>query len=464
MAAPDYANHFANTIRTGAAMRIIRLILYTVLIAVIASNLVAQNYGRRIGINASYLFAQTSISLKKIDGTQSCCPLYTSGTGNGVAISALGEMQISGSFILGLRAVGSSFSNTMVTPEEMPVFNPSTNQPVRGVFEHRLEASFATLGIEPVFSLRLFDFLSLNQSIGISTVLNRSFRQYEQITEPGNFGTFIINGVDTKKRVNNDTRGDIPNANSLRMTVAAGLSTEFALGAAKNIWIAPEVWYEYALTDVVPSVADESWRISMIRAGLSLKYGTPFINDFDAIIRRKIIIDTITIKQDGITAPVVRTGVPRIGADTLFNADDGDAVITQYVRRIDTLFVPAPTVLPTATLVIRSSDSQEPLTELKAEESIATTSYIPLLRYIFFDEASAAIPARYAKLRSDATDDFRLSSDEVRNTLLCYRHLLNIIGGRMRKNDTSTLTLTGYAPDGTTTTNTESSTKLALER
>ncbi len=82
----------------------------------------------------------------------------------------------------------------------------------------------------------------------------------------------------------------------------------------------------------------------------------------------------------------------------------------------------------------------------------------PLRNYVFFDLGSTKIPARYVTLRKDQVKDFK--EDQVQlNTpenmsgrssrqMIVYYNILNILGDRMVKNPTTTITLVGSSEQG----------------
>lgn len=83
----------------------------------------------------------------------------------------------------------------------------------------------------------------------------------------------------------------------------------------------------------------------------------------------------------------------------------------------------------------------------------------PLRNYVFFDLGSTKIPARYVTLRKDQVKDFK--EDQVQLTtpenmsgrsnrqMIVYYNILNILGDRMVKNPSTTITLVGSSEQGT---------------
>ena len=82
----------------------------------------------------------------------------------------------------------------------------------------------------------------------------------------------------------------------------------------------------------------------------------------------------------------------------------------------------------------------------------------PLRNYVFFNEGSTEIPSRYVLLRKDQVKDFREDQLEVftpkdlngrsKRQMTVYYNVLNILGDRMVKNPTSTVTMTGSSMEG----------------
>ena len=82
----------------------------------------------------------------------------------------------------------------------------------------------------------------------------------------------------------------------------------------------------------------------------------------------------------------------------------------------------------------------------------------PLRNYVFFNEGSTEIPARYVLLRKDQVTDFREDQLEVftpkeltgrsKRQMTVYYNVLNILGDRMVKNPSSTVTMTGSSREG----------------
>lgn len=83
---------------------------------------------------------------------------------------------------------------------------------------------------------------------------------------------------------------------------------------------------------------------------------------------------------------------------------------------------------------------------------------LPLLNYVFFDNGSTEIPARYRLLSSSEAANFKeeqLQNEGTENLsgrsgrqMNVYYHVLNILGDRMRSNPSADITLTGSSMNG----------------
>lgn len=109
-----------------------------------------------------------------------------------------------------------------------------------------------------------------------------------------------------------------------------------------------------------------------------------------------------------------------------------------------------------------SAPKRDEIEDLREKQKV--TRLYPLLNYIFFDSASAALPARYARLTAGQAAKFTDSALEVQNTLAIYRTSLNIIGYRLRKFPDAKLALTGCTsgPDEAATLGKERAEAIAL--
>ncbi|MDI1304517.1 MAG: outer membrane beta-barrel protein [bacterium] len=86
------------------------------------------------------------------------------------------------------------------------------------------------------------------------------------------------------------------------------------------------------------------------------------------------------------------------------------------------------------------------------------TEIFPLRNYVFFNIGSTEIPNRYVLLTKDQVKDFKEDqlevfapknlSDRSKRQMIVYYNVLNILGDRMQKNPSSTITLVGSSEKG----------------
>ena len=86
------------------------------------------------------------------------------------------------------------------------------------------------------------------------------------------------------------------------------------------------------------------------------------------------------------------------------------------------------------------------------------TEIFPLRNYVFFNAGSTEIPNRYVLLNKDQVKDFKEDqlevfapktlSDRSKRQMIVYYNVLNILGDRMQKNPSATITLVGSSEKG----------------
>ncbi len=331
---------------------------------------------------------QHGADFRALPGTPSCCPLYESGSGTGFSFGLLYELPLAERLRLALRAAYVDHSGELETEEAMLVSGP--DGPVAGTIRHSIDASIASFGLEPLLGYQLWKELSLWAGFHAGSVLTRTYEQQEELVEPADMGTFE-NGL----RIRNLQDGDIPDASSLHAALLAGLSYSLPLNDAGTLSLVPEVFYSYAVTDVV---TDLDWRAHALRAGLAIKYA-PLPSKEEELPPPPLEVVPQTPRRPSITATVYAKAVTHGG------------------REYDI-----------ATIVV---------------EEISEVKQRPLLNYLFFEDGSSALEERYRRLASDQTDAFTLNDLHHDQTLDMYYHILNIIGKRLREYPASILRIVG---------------------
>ncbi len=114
----------------------------------------------------------------------------------------------------------------------------------------------------------------------------------------------------------------------------------------------------------------------------------------------------------------------------------------------------APAVVPVATPIVRFSVNSP--RNIPVERRVRET--FPILNSVFFDLGSTEIPERYVQLSKSEVKDFREDQLEVftpkrltgrsDRLMTAYYNLLNILGDRMVKNPSASITLVGSSEKG----------------
>lgn len=124
--------------------------------------------------------------------------------------------------------------------------------------------------------------------------------------------------------------------------------------------------------------------------------------------------------------------------------------------------IPAPAkaevVAPVEVAVIVPEVTFEVNAPKNVQAELKVTEVLPVRNYVFFDAGSTKIPNRYILLNKSQVNDFRedqLQSSKPKNMegrsdrqMVVYYNILNILGDRMVKNPSTTITLVGSSREG----------------
>ena len=207
-----------------------------------------------------------------------------------------------------------------------------------------------------------------------------------------------INPAYPAQVANPDVKGDFSNMNNSLISMQIGAGYDIPLSNQKKrtqLVLSPFVSFQPYFGQDPRSI--ESWNITTVRAGLALKIGSG----------RKIVAPVEAVIPIVIAEPIVQFSVN------------------------------APVNIPT---------------ERRVRE------LFPLRNYVFFDLGSTEVPNRYVLLTKDQVKDFKESQLEVftpkelsgrsKRQMVVYYNVINILGGRMNKNPSTTITLVGSSMQG----------------
>ena len=395
--------------------------------------------GLRFGLFGNGGLVNHTSDFQEIPGTESCCLSFTGGSGFGIGGGGLIELPI-GSFLIGGRLGYMSYPFDMTTEEGTFLIVGGNGE--EGAFEHRLSGSYATVGFEPTIGLRLFDRLIIGAGLRAGLPISSNYEQYEQLTQPSGSGTFLnADGTDSQQRTRNTYQGSLPDPN-IQIAPLAGISYELPMNADNTLLLAPEVSYEMGASNVIAGV---DWKTNVLRLGLAVKF-TSRSQEIHREERR--LVDTVEWEVPILAQNYARGEEQRVERREML---DGEEVVVETIRRTDTIFVKRPEVIQPAPSSIAaaihatsvSADGVErPVARITVEE-FSSTLMTPLLPYIFFDENSASIPERYARLNPAETSTFDIDEINVPETMVPYYHLMDIVARRMQEHPSARITLTG---------------------
>jgi outer membrane protein OmpA-like peptidoglycan-associated protein len=404
------------------------------------------NSDDRFGIFINFNLNPHSADFHRLPGIPNCCPHFSSGFGAGFSFGALYELPVINDFYLGWRAGYSSIGAELSETERTSVILGQTL--TQGEFEHVVDASIQSIGIEQHAGYSLFENFSLFAGVRAGYIISTYYEQSERITKPDGRATFLNpDGTDSHQTVRNESDGAIPEANSLNISALLGMSYALPLNSERTLTLNPELSYYLGFSDLVnfDNPEDgEGWKANSFKIGASIKYSPKKGPKYE--YRENIRIDTVEktapyAGQMPKKSKTYRIGKPAISIDT--NKTEKLIIITENYSRTDTLLnYQVMAELKVAAYGLTEDDEEIENPKIVIEEF--TASHLePLLNYIFFEEGSANIPDRYKLLKEGFIRRFTINDLYDLNTLQTYYHILNIIGRRMTDNPSARLELVG---------------------
>ncbi|MCU0330600.1 MAG: hypothetical protein MUC47_06430 [Candidatus Kapabacteria bacterium] len=305
---------------------------------------------------------------------------------------------------------------------------------VPGTVQHELDVTMSMLAFDALVDFRVPGNIRLMAGI-TGGPASATFSTRERLVNPPT-GTFE-NGS-RLRAVQNDV--ELQGLPSFGVSPTIGIGYDIHLTANHRWTLTPEVLFTTGFNTVVEGL---DWSTSVLRAGISLGFAVNAPRPPTPIERKKDVrIDTIVVR----TAPdaLDRIGMGEetyLGTDTIRTPD----LITVLERfsRTDTSYQGTVPVLRAA-LAVRARESDG---RVNSQFGITVTTQfvteaLPVLPVVFFDPGVATLASRYVRVGS--TDGFREDAI-VPRTPVVHHNVLNIIGSRMRRKATTTITLTGSA-------------------
>lgn len=337
--------------------------------AALAPRAMAQPY---LGGLADYNVNQHVADFPALPSVPNCCPNFHEGEGRGFTLGLLYEWSINQRWTFTARGTYTREDGTLRETERTTVSVNGEATPA--AFEHRLEATLSSVGIEPLFGWRpftgTFGGLMLRGGLRAGFSTREMYSQREVLVEPTDVGAFDRSG----NRVRNERSGEIPLANAFRASLLGGVSWEILLARDSSVVLEPEILYSYGLTPIVRGL---DWSVNQIRVGAALK----------------------------------------------FRMEPGEE--TPEVERSTKAPAPRPVV---------SADTPELRGKLDGCDGVEVR---PLLPYVFFDMNSGDIPGRYIGSTVAADQPVKGMVNLNDDLLDSYHAILDTVAERMKASPTN---------------------------
>lgn len=350
----------------------------------------------KIGATGGYTLNIHSTNFTQLPNIPNCCPNFSGGNGSGIYMGGYFEHALSENFALQWRV--SYMGQSALLKSSQQIIVDVNSVPVQGTFEHSIESTISSLGIEPSIRRSLWGELSASLGARLGMFTQSSFSQKEQITNPIDRGVFPVE----LKRVRNEFSGSIPDRTDFIAGLKIGIQYALPLTISKTLYIVPEISYQHSFT---PIIKDYSWfaHSLIFSAGLQWRFRS---------------------------SPEMPKPIP-LTPDT----------VPQKVVQLPKQIIPAPNLMNCSISVseILPDSTEKPVNTITVEQR-RSRHLRPLLNYVFFDEDRSELHSRY--VRTDPLS-FNMEDFVNKSTLDTYHSILNIIGWRMQKRRDATLTVVG---------------------
>ena len=354
---------------------------------------------RGVGGSVGYGMFDHVAGFKALPDVPSCCPEYSTGKGTGFSLGGLFETPLTSSISLELRGMFTSGSGTFTANETKVIFDGKNS--VDGVFEHTITTRLSSVGLQPSIRIPVIGELKVSAGVLMSLLLGSTYTQQERLISPGD--VVFENESRTRLRL----AGGITDVRSMQLGITGGISYDIPLNIKSSLIASPEISYTYGMMDVLQN---DKWKIHSLRLGLAVKYAWfKFPELVEPTIDKPVFDEPKLLSFEQLHQPVV-TGTIR------------GKLLDQLGKEV-----------PGQLLDIKNT----------------TSTYVSaLVNYVFFEDTSATLPAKYVQLTPSQTEYFGIKDLEGTGTLQIYYNILNIVAKRMQLNPDIAITVTGCLSGG----------------
>lgn len=328
----------------------------------------------------------------------SCCPRYETGTGIGFGAGLFIDIPLQKDLVLSFKGIYSDLSGILKTTEPTYVSTIDGNG-VPGAFEHSVKSTISGAGLIPTIGYRLFENFRIDVGVRGLFITSKKYDQKEELTSPssGNF-------YGTNSRIRNASTGDIENVSALNLSAVLAVNYTLPLNSSSTLFLVPELSYFLGLTNLT---SDLNWKISGLSGGIAIKYSPRKIKP------PKVIPPPPP--PPPLPPPPPPPDVPVLDASI-------------------------------AAVAVDENGNESSIAKLRVEQFLSSRMH-PLLNYVFFDQNSSELPARYKKMNKKEKDNFSLKSLYSLTTMDVYHNILNIVGKRVSSFPQAEITLVGCNSD-----------------
>lgn len=351
-----------------------------------------------VGIVGASSLTSHSLDIRSLPGVPSCCPQYKNGTGTGFTLGALYELPVNSAMTLEIKGMFTRKTGTITALETKLIYDGKGS--ADGIFEHTIDATLTKIELVPTLRYKVVGGLNALAGGSVGLASGATYAQQERLITSAN----VLFENDSRSRL--QSSGTISGTAAFQAEFHAGLCYDVPLNSASTWLVSPQATYSLGITNILQN---EKWSINSLNLGIAIRYAW---YKYPELITPSI--EKIELSE------------PAIALDPMQQSTISGNVRGQFVDS-------------------SGSPAKAQVLDIK---NITSTNVSALVNYVFFDDTSAVIPARYTLLSKAQAADFILKDLEGTGTLPIYYHILNVIGKRMQLYPESGITLTGCTSGG----------------
>jgi outer membrane protein OmpA-like peptidoglycan-associated protein len=348
---------------------------------------------------------------------------FQEGDGFGVHGGFSGELPILPWLSLGARFSAIQQNSQLRARTESFLVGTSDGSIDSATYQRTMDISMANAGLQFLLGIHPFENFTIYLGGRADFAFIKNYRQIETMLEPS-YGRFE-NGLRTR----NQRDSILPDIRffeiaNLNLALMAGLGYELPLNASRSLTFAPEVFYARGMATIMRGQditgRDYLWQTDNLQATLALRWYPSRADRFNA--------EAYQLQQ-------------------LRNLEKQIAQERANIQREIKELKASGLLVKIADITGIFADGKELAAPTVRVEEFRGTKQVQLLPYIFFNENSSVVPARYRRFTSSERMQFRPQTLEKMRPLDMYYQILNIIGKRLSENPRAKIVVLGSNAD-----------------